>query len=326
MGELRSVARAYALEGHPPIELVERMNGYHGALGADLMTTLLYAVFEVDTGRVQAVNAGHPPLLLVQADGTTRILRGSGPPLGVMDTWRYHAESASIEPGGAALIYTDGLVERRGEGIDAGLERLRSAVDGLGASAPDAVEVEPEEVCARLVAELADEAGVSDDVTLVVVAAEHRLGPRATLKLSPDMEALSASRRVLRRWLEEAGADAGETAEVVMAANEAWQNALEHGTGFARTTVDVDLRLHDRTIEVIVRDAGRRERSVADPDRGRGIDLMRALMDEVRLDLAPHGSQVRMRRELRDHEARDSSAERAFAAPPPSRRGLGVAG
>ena len=48
---------------------------------------------------------------------------------------------------------------------------------------------------------------------------------------------------MLRRWLREAGAEADEAHDLVMAANEAWQNALEHGTGFARTTVGVDLEV-----------------------------------------------------------------------------------
>src|SRR3954453_13632588 len=86
---------------------------------------------------------------------------------------------------------------------------------------------------------------------------------------------------------------------MVMAANEAFQNALEHGTGFARTTTHVDLELVDREVRITVRDPGRRERWPADPDRGRGIELMRALADEVSLELAPHGSIVRLRRQLR---------------------------
>jgi anti-sigma regulatory factor (Ser/Thr protein kinase) len=138
-----------------------------------------------------------------------------------------------------------------------------------------------------------------DDVTLVVVRAEPTLGRTAQLKLSPDPDALRALRRVLSRFLAEAGAEPDEVSALVMAANEAWQNALEHGTGFARTTVDVDLAVDSGTVKITVRDAGRRERGPSDPDRGRGIELMRALADEVTLELAPHGSCVRLRRALR---------------------------
>jgi anti-sigma regulatory factor (Ser/Thr protein kinase) len=136
-------------------------------------------------------------------------------------------------------------------------------------------------------------------VTLVVVRGEAAMGPVARLKLSPDPDALRSLRRVLGRWLTEAGAERDEVHDLVMAANEAWQNALEHGTGFARTTIDIELTVDDGNVVITVRDAGRRERSPSDPDRGRGIELMRALADEVTLELAPHGSTVRLRRALR---------------------------
>ncbi|MCW3000947.1 MAG: SpoIIE family protein phosphatase [Conexibacter sp.] len=291
MGELRSVARAYALEGHGPVALVERMNGYHAALGADLMTTMLFAIVEIHSGTMRFVNAGHPPPLIVsEGGGDTAILEGAGPPLGVLDTWRYEERTAQLAPGMTALLYTDGLVERRGERLDAGLERLRCAAAEGGS---------PEEVVRRALE--ATEAHVADDdVTLVVIRGEARLGPVARLKLSPDRDALTSLRRMLTRWLREAGAEDDEVHDLVMAGNEAWQNALEHGTGFARTTIDVDLEVEaGGHVLITVRDAGRRDRSPSDPDRGRGIELMRALADEVTLELAPHGSTVRLRRALR---------------------------
>jgi len=292
MGELRSVARAYALEGHGTVGLVERMNGYHAALGADLMTTMLFAILEIDSGTLRFVNAGHPPPLIVAEDGTTRIVEGGGPPLGVMDTWRYEEHVATLAPEMSAVLYTDGLVERRGERLDTGLGRLRDAVAGGGS---------PEEmVTAALLA--TDAEAADDDVTLVVVRGEARLGRVARLRLSPDRDALVSLRRLTARWLREAGAEADETHDLVMAANEAWQNALEHGTAFARTTVGVDLEVDDHhVVSITVRDPGPPvgARTGSDPDRGRGVELMRGLADEVTLELAPHGSTVRLTRALR---------------------------
>lgn len=313
MGELRSVARAYALEGHGPIALVERMNGYHAALGADLMTTMLFAIVEIDSGTVRFVNAGHPPPMIAATDGTTTVLDGAGPPLGVLDTWRYEERIGRIRAGDSLLLYTDGLVERRGERLEEGLERLRAAAAGGGT---------PQHLCERVLV-AADAGGADDDVTLVVVRAEARMGPVARLKLSPDPDALHALRRVLARWLREAGADGDEVHDLVMAANEAWQNALEHGTGFARTTVDVDLEADDGRVTITVRDAGRRERSRSDPDRGRGIELMRALADEVTLELAPHGSTVRLRRTLRVPSGIAATVRARHARPAPTARADG---
>jgi PAS domain S-box-containing protein len=306
MGELRSVARAYALEGHGTVGLVERMNGYHAALGADLMTTMLFAILEIDSGTLRFVNAGHPPPLVVEDDGTTRVFEGAGPPLGVMDTWRYEERVATLAPGMTALLYTDGLVERRGERLDAGLGRLRDAV-ALGG--------DPETLVAASL-KATDAAAADDDVTLVAVRAEARLGPVARLKLSPDEDALVSLRRLSARWLREAGAEGDEVHDLVMAANEAWQNALEHGTNFARTTVGVDLEVNPHgEVTITIRDAGSRDRAPSDPDRGRGIELMRALADEVTLELAPHGSTVRLRRALRAPAPFERSANTSTSSP-----------
>jgi serine phosphatase RsbU (regulator of sigma subunit) len=166
MGELRSVARAYALEGHGTVALVERMNGYHAALGADLMTTMLFAILEIDSGTLRFVNAGHPPPLIVETGGTTRILEGAGPPLGVLETWRYEERVATLAPEMTALLYTDGLVERRDrglrEGIDALVETLSQLPDDLEATA----------VRDALIDALLTE-GQEDDVCVLVVRAHH---------------------------------------------------------------------------------------------------------------------------------------------------------
>src|SRR6185295_6208532 len=183
MGQLRSVARAYALEGHAPAAFAQRMNVYHRALSPDELTTLVYAVIEPDIGRLRFVNAGHPPPLLVPGRGTPRLLEGVTPPLGVSDLPVHPETVVDFPPGSAVVLYTDGLIERRGEGVDIGLRRLLSAAggsrDGLDASSGD------------------------DDVTALFVRAEPELGAGARFTLSPDRDALGALRRMLRRWLEE---------------------------------------------------------------------------------------------------------------------------
>jgi anti-sigma regulatory factor (Ser/Thr protein kinase) len=73
-----------------------------------------------------------------------------------------------------------------------------------------------------------------------------------------------------------------------MAANEAWQNAIEHGHDFAHVPVHVRFQREGDQVVVTVRDAGGRGRPPGDPDRGRGIELMRGLMDDTRLDLGSH--------------------------------------
>jgi anti-sigma regulatory factor (Ser/Thr protein kinase) len=93
---------------------------------------------------------------------------------------------------------------------------------------------------------------------------------------------------MLRRWLSEMGAAPDEMGAIVMAANEAWQNAIEHGHDFQPVPVNVRFEREDDDVVVTVRDAGGRGQPAGDPDRGRGIALMHGLMDDARLDLGSH--------------------------------------
>jgi anti-sigma regulatory factor (Ser/Thr protein kinase) len=291
MGQLRSVARAYAVEGHPPAEVVGRLNLYHQALRADDMTTLVYAIVEPDLGRLRLVNAGHPPPALMVPGASARLLEGACPALGIAEICNPPEIVVDFPPGATLVLYTDGLVERRHEGIDAGVSRLLSAM----AQSPGDVDAVSREVIAAC---LGPET-VDDDVTALFVRAEALLGQIVRFTLTPDPQALAAMRRMLRRWLVEMGAGADEMASIVMAANEAWQNAIEHGHDFAAVPVSVRFALEGDEVVVTVRDAGGRGRPPGDPDRGRGIDLMRGLMDDARLDLGSHrGGIAVLRRRL----------------------------
>ena len=281
MGQLRSVARAYAVEGHPPVDVVARLNLYHQALRADDMTTLIYAVIEPDRGRLRLVNAGHPPPALVVPGSSARLLEGSCPALGIAEICRAPEIVVDFPPGATLALFTDGLIERRHEGIDAGLARLLGALGGAPGDV-DAVRDDVIEAC------LGPER-VDDDVTALFVRAEAALGETVRLTLTPEPDALAALRRMLRRWLIEMGAAPDEMAGIVMAANEAWQNAIEHGHDFQPVPVNVRFEREDDDVVVTVRDAGGRGQPAGDPDRGRGIELMRGLMDDTqpRPRLAP---------------------------------------
>jgi anti-sigma regulatory factor (Ser/Thr protein kinase) len=280
MGQLRSVARAYAVEGHTPVEVVTRLNLYHQALRADDMTTLIYAVVEPDLGRLRLVNAGHPPPALVVPGAAPRLLEGSCPALGIAEVCRPPEIVVDFPPGATLALYTDGLIERRNEGIDAAMSRLLGVIAG----APGDIEAVRDDV---IEACLGPER-VDDDVTALFVRAEALLGENVRMTLTPDPDALAALRRKHRRRLGELGAGPDETAAIVMASNEAWQNAIEHGHDFAHVPVHVRFQLDGEDAVVTVRDAGGRGRPPSDPDRGRGIELMRGLVDDTRLDLGSH--------------------------------------
>jgi anti-sigma regulatory factor (Ser/Thr protein kinase) len=310
MGQLRSVARAYALEGHSPAAFAQRMNVYHRALSPDDLTTIVYAVIEPDRGRLSFVNAGHPPPLLVPARGAPVLLEGVTPPLGVSDLPVHPETVVEFPPDAAVVLYTDGLVERRGEGVDVGLKRLLGAARG----SRDGLEALRD----RVIESCLGPSSGDDDVTALFVRAEPEIGPSAQFTLSPDGEALGALRRMLRRWLAEAGASPDDVAAVTMAANEAWENAIEHAHAFAPVPISVAFERREDEVFITTHDAGGTASGESDPDRGRGLALMQALMDEASFSFGGrYGGSVLLRRRL---GAPRAAAQAAQAAQRPASR------
>jgi serine phosphatase RsbU (regulator of sigma subunit) len=163
MGQLRTATRTLALgdEGYrPPGEALTRLNRYQLATGDDEMFTVVYAILDPAGRAVTWAAAGHPPPLIRTRAGDTRYLEAGGGLTGISDT-EYETFTAEIGPGDMLVLYTDGLVERRGEPLDAGLERLAAVV----ASGPS----DPDGLATHVLARLLPEGGtLHDDVTALV--------------------------------------------------------------------------------------------------------------------------------------------------------------
>jgi len=126
MGQLRSASRALLLEGRSPAEVIDSMDRFASSVPGGDCATMVCAVMDLAAGTATYASAGHLPPLLVH-DGEGRWLEeGRGAPLAVRMGPRTEAV-AEIAPGDLVVLYSDGLVERRGELIDVGLDRLRAA-------------------------------------------------------------------------------------------------------------------------------------------------------------------------------------------------------
>ena len=129
MGQLRSGLRAYALDGMPPGAVLERLSRLLRQLEPGRTATVLYLVLDPHGGSLVASSAGHPPPLLAHEDGDPEFMELPGSaPLGATRHPTYEERERSLDPGAALLLYTDGLVERPGESLDAGLERMKAIV------------------------------------------------------------------------------------------------------------------------------------------------------------------------------------------------------
>lgn len=287
MGRLRNSLRAYAMEGHSPALVAERLNAL---TYEDEMATLAYAIFDPTNWTLRFVNAAHPPPLVIGPDGSTGYLEGGSPPLASMLTPLYSEWTVSLEPGSTVLLYTDGLVEVRGELIDDGLARLEEAARST-AGAP--LEEMLEDVLARVL----PGPGAADDVALLAMRASPLDPDRFQLRLDAIPSVLSRTRHALRNWLATAGADEAEVEDILVACGEACANAVEHAYGPSGGEFSVEGWLRDGEIVITVRDQGR-WRPPRGLDRGRGTGLMHSLMDDVSIDHDASGTTVVMKRRL----------------------------
>jgi anti-sigma regulatory factor (Ser/Thr protein kinase) len=297
VGRLRSALRAYALEGHPPVRVVEQLNRLIWTEEDESqMATLIYVVVDQVAGELHWVNAGHPPPLLLSDGQAPQYLEGgSSVPLGVLPFPEFQVVSSPIDQGATVVLYTDGLVERPREHIDSGLERLANVARGDS--------TDPQQLCDRLLSELVPDGGAPDDVALLALRTVP-MADRFRVELPTEPEALASMRAVLRRWLAHVDGSEQEIAEVVTACGEAATNAIEHAG--AGAPFEISGHVDDRSVEIAVRDFGA-WRAPREGDHGRGLSLMRALMDTVDVVPTPKGTTVRMQRTLLDANANGDS-------------------
>jgi len=208
MGQMRGALRAYAWDrGEPPSDVVRRLDASMAGLGIESMATLVMGRIEpvsqeaaggaddasyVEPGarRLRWTNAGHPPPVLLLADGGTQVLQAEGADLLVgLDPGAQRCDQEAVLPvGSTLLLYTDGLIERRGVDLDDGLDRLRQVLSSL-------VAVPLPELLDAVVAELVGDAP-ADDCALLAVRAHREDRPRPAQAGLSDDPAVAAAQVV----------------------------------------------------------------------------------------------------------------------------------
>jgi serine phosphatase RsbU (regulator of sigma subunit) len=132
MARARFTLRAYLVDGDGPAAALDKCSRQFDVSDDGHIVTALVGVGNWRTGAIAVASAGHPPPLLVSGADTDYVALTAGPPLGVGPS-SYKASSFTLDHGTTLLAFTDGLVERRTEDIDAGFQRLAAAVEPVGA-------------------------------------------------------------------------------------------------------------------------------------------------------------------------------------------------
>ena len=257
----------------PPHEVLQLLDGLAAEIDASQIATCVYAVHDPNEGRLVYASAGHLPILVRDEDGT---VHRADEPDRPAPRHRRLAAHLGLDPAAApaprAVLYTDGLVERRDEDIDDGVAALERALAGATGT--------PQVVCDRLIRSLGVTADHDDDVAVLVLQHPARTGHdaelfhNAALELLGGIEAAPRARAfasgVLASWrfppeLHDLG---------VLAASELVANSLQHGTPPMR----LRLRRTDRRLIIEVTDGDdhlpRRRRAEPADEAGRGISIV----------------------------------------------------
>ena len=181
MGQIRTIVRTLGAEdGHGPAEILRRADTVMETLMVHTVATVAVARLEQTPSerargvtRVRWSNAGHPPPFVINPDGSVYPLTGLRADLllGVQPETRRREQEVVLDRGSIVVLYTDGLVERRDQDLDAGLQRLQDTLEDLAGR-------ELDELCDELLARLLPE-DPDDDVALVAVELhpQNRLRP-----------------------------------------------------------------------------------------------------------------------------------------------------
>ena len=290
MGQFRNALRAYALDGRGPAAAVERLNRLTRTFEQNDMATLVYGEFDASSNNMSFVRAGHPPPLLRGPDGRVTAVNGQGSlPVGVSPSAHYEASVVELTPATTMLLYTDGLVERRGEALEDGIARLQRIL----ADAPDSLEA----LCDHVIEAAAPDRERADDIALLALRPVEVDAATFHTSLRAEPSELSRLRRMLMRWLRATQASAQEIYDITIACGEASANAIEHAYGAGPASFEVEGKLEGGSEVVRVRDYGS-WRAPRGQHRGRGLKLIDALMEDVRIERGEQGTVVMMRRRI----------------------------
>jgi anti-anti-sigma factor len=295
MSQLRTAVRMQVSAGRTIAETLEAVDRFHEEVPGSKSATLCIGSLDFATGDFEYCTAGHPPPLLVTADGSSRYVVPSGAgPLGSGAGFAPRTEVLGI--GDVILMYTDGLIERPGRPLQASTAEFADLAANIATGGRGFVMDAPgrpiDRLCSETLEMLLRSTGYSDDVTML---AAQRRTPTAPLHLTLDATIHTARtvRARLREWLADIGAEASDISDIVHAISEFVENAVEHGYGTeVPDGVVVEATLGgDGNLRASVIDRGRwKDHRQGEQGRGRGLAMAEALVSHAHVTHSDAGT------------------------------------
>ncbi len=295
MSQLRTALRMRISMGDTIVEALEAVDRFREHVPGSKSATLCVGSLDFATGEFQYCTAGHPPPLLLSADGKSRYAEPSGAgPLGSGTGFPVRTEVLDV--GDSVLLYSDGLIERPGRPLQASTAEfadLAAKIAGGGRGfVIDAPSRPIDRICSETLELLLRSSGYNDDVTLL--AAQRRTPPPPLhMTLDATIHAARAIRARFRQWLSEIGADPDDICDVVHAVSEFVENAVEHGyaTDVANGLVVEAALTGDGNLHASVTDHGKwKDYREGGRGRGRGLAMAEALVSEARVAHGARGT------------------------------------
>jgi serine phosphatase RsbU (regulator of sigma subunit)/anti-sigma regulatory factor (Ser/Thr protein kinase) len=303
MGQLRSASQAVLLRAPGPAEALADLDTFASRIPGAECASVFCAILDPAAGTVTYSCAGHPPPILVTDGAGYQLLdQARSLPLAMLPAdWQRSQATATLPPGATLMLYTDGLVERRNQSLDTG-------IDAAAVTVAEHAQDHPDDVADHVMSAMTPTAGYEDDVAVLIY--RHPPAPLTVQVTADDPSCLALLRARLRRWLPAAGVGSREATDIMIAAGEAAANAVEHATaGRPADAVPVQISFTARAahtmVQLTIADTGSWRSPPADREqpapgtRGHGIIFMHALMDDVTIDPSAHGTTVTLTKDLK---------------------------
>jgi anti-anti-sigma factor len=303
MSRLRGAMRSTALRDPSPRVVLAALDDFAAQMDDVEGASVFYGVLDAGTGTLTYGAAGHPPPLVVHADGRTSFLPGiPRPPLGSLPDVKTEISEYVLEQGATLVLFSNGAIAGSAPVPDEALRRLADVSRSV-LQAPGALEADAAAGLASAVAEgVRRPQGWPDDVAVLVAHRRETALEPLQLDLIAIPSALPGVRRRLGTWLTGLGMGEQDRVGVMVAVGEACANAAEHAyqgseAGPMSVAAHVDV---DGVLTVTVRDEGTWRPPDRDPgDRGRGLLIMRQLVDTVMFEEEERGTTVTLSVRLR---------------------------
>ena len=286
MGEVRQAFRAAALNPKSPSLVLERANTIVNMRPNPVMVTAIFGIIDPATSTITYAAAGHPPPVLALPCTLVERLPTGGIPLGIADEIDATDWSFTIPPGAYLALYTDGLIEFSHDVLEG--ETL--LVDALRA---EVVTRTPKPAHA-LMGRLFEHRKNSDDCAALIVGADDAVQRNFTFDFSAIPLAAPIVRRSLQRYALRLGLTDDQTYALMTAVGEAVANAVEHAYADHPGTVKLRIEPTDTALAITIEDNGRWKQQQKRDERGRGLPLMRALMDGVEIRTNAASTTIRL--------------------------------